>query len=110
MTKAERADPELIDASRRSRIAAGSGTNPSQVAMLVKQFNEMQKMMKRMGGLGSKRMKKKAKKAKKGKGSRVTAKKQQRTPAPAGLALPGLQESGLDLSALGDVDDLPELK
>jgi signal recognition particle subunit SRP54 len=50
MTPAERAAPELIDASRRQRIARGSGTQVQDVNRLVKQFTEMRKMMKRMGG------------------------------------------------------------
>jgi signal recognition particle subunit SRP54 len=51
MTKAERAEPALINGSRRKRIAAGSGTKVSEVNQLLKQFAEMQKMMKQMGGL-----------------------------------------------------------
>ncbi len=49
------AQPQLINGSRRTRIANGSGTTPSDVNRLVKQFSEMQKMMKRFGGLGTKR-------------------------------------------------------
>ena len=54
MTAEERAMPQLINGSRRTRIANGSGTTPSDVNRLVKQFGEMQKMMKRFGmaGLG----------------------------------------------------------
>lgn len=52
MTRQERTQPQLIDGSRRRRIAEGSGTSPSQVSALVKQFKDMQKMMKRMGGAG----------------------------------------------------------
>ena len=51
MSKAERAEPALINGSRRKRIAAGSGTKVSDVNQLLKQFAEMQKMMKQMGGL-----------------------------------------------------------
>ncbi len=51
MTKAERADPSLMNGSRRKRIAAGSGTKVSDVNQLLKQFAEMQKMMKQMGAL-----------------------------------------------------------
>ena len=54
MTPEERAKPELINGSRRARIAKGSGTQSSDVNRLVKQFMEMQKMMKRMGGMGAK--------------------------------------------------------
>jgi signal recognition particle subunit SRP54 len=51
MTKAERAEPTLINGSRRRRIAAGSGTKVSDVNSLLKQFAEMQKVMKQMGSL-----------------------------------------------------------
>jgi signal recognition particle subunit SRP54 len=52
MTPAERADPGLIDGSRRVRIARGSGTGTQEVNQLLKQFREMQKMMKGMAGGG----------------------------------------------------------
>ncbi len=52
MTMAERAQPQLINGSRRTRIANGSGTSPSDVNRLVKQFADMQKMMKRFGMTG----------------------------------------------------------
>jgi signal recognition particle subunit SRP54 len=48
MTAEERAKPEVIDASRRRRIAAGSGTEPADVNALLKQFRQMKKMMKQM--------------------------------------------------------------
>jgi signal recognition particle subunit SRP54 len=51
MTKAERAEPTLINGSRRKRIAAGSGTKVSDVNSLLKQFAEMQKVMKQMGAM-----------------------------------------------------------
>jgi signal recognition particle subunit SRP54 len=113
MTRAERAEPKIIDASRRARIAKGSGTNPTQVSQLVTQFSEMQKMMKRLGGLGAKKAKKpkKAGKKAKGRGGRVTPRGGQqaaRTAAggrvtPKGtksnkspLMLPGLDRVGAD--------------
>ena len=49
MTKAERADPSVLNGSRRKRIAAGSGTTVSEVNAMVKQFGEMQKLMKQLG-------------------------------------------------------------
>ncbi len=52
MTREERARPEIINGSRRARIATGSGTSVAEVNRLVKQFSEMQKMMKKMGGGG----------------------------------------------------------
>jgi len=51
MTRAERADPALINGSRRRRIATGSGTTVSDVNQLVKQFAEMRKVMKQMGSM-----------------------------------------------------------
>ena len=54
MTPAERRQPELIKASRRRRIALGSGTVPADVNQLLKQFSEMQRLMKRLGGRGPK--------------------------------------------------------
>jgi signal recognition particle subunit SRP54 len=52
MTKRERAEPDIIDGSRRKRIAAGSGTNIQQVNSLMKQFEQMRKMMKTMNKMG----------------------------------------------------------
>ena len=49
MTPEERRRPELINGSRRLRIAAGSGTNVQQVNQLVKQFGQMQKVMQQLG-------------------------------------------------------------
>lgn len=51
MTRAERQDPAIIDAGRRRRIAAGSGTTVQDVNRLLKQFNEAKAMMKRFGNL-----------------------------------------------------------
>jgi signal recognition particle subunit SRP54 len=48
MTPAERANPKIIDGSRRRRIARGSGTTVQAVSQLIKQFAQMQKMMRQM--------------------------------------------------------------
>ncbi len=48
MTKAERANPSLLNGSRRKRIATGSGTRVQDVNRLLKQFEEARKMMKKM--------------------------------------------------------------
>ncbi|WP_375444306.1 signal recognition particle protein [uncultured Fibrella sp.] len=53
MTPKERARPEIIDISRKKRIAAGSGTDVQQVTNLLKQFDEMRKMMKKMNNMQS---------------------------------------------------------
>jgi signal recognition particle subunit SRP54 len=50
MTPRERENPKIIDASRRRRIARGSGTDPSDVSQLVKSFEPMRNMMKAMSG------------------------------------------------------------
>ncbi len=50
MTPRERRDPSIIDGSRRTRIAGGSGSTVSAVNQLLKQFNEMRKMMRQMSG------------------------------------------------------------
>jgi len=107
MTVEERTRPVIIDGSRRQRIAEGSGTRPSEVAQLLKQFKEMQKMMKRLGGLGSKKIRKAKKSKKSKKGSRVTAKGGAPRKGPE-LSLPGLTADGeFDLA---DFPDLPGLK
>ncbi|MHB1531997.1 signal recognition particle protein [Acidithiobacillus sp.] len=49
MTVEERRHPDIIKASRRRRIALGSGTNVPEVNRLLKQFDQMQKMLKKMG-------------------------------------------------------------
>ena len=51
MTRAERNKPEILDGSRRARIAKGSGRPVSEVNKLLKQFKEMQKFMKQMKGM-----------------------------------------------------------
>ena len=48
MTKAERQDPSLLNASRRKRIAAGSGTTVTQVNQLIKKYEETKKLMKQL--------------------------------------------------------------
>ena len=51
MTPAERRKPEIMNGSRRARVARGSGRPVSEVNRLLKQFKEMRKMMKQMGKL-----------------------------------------------------------
>ena len=57
MTPKERRDPSILNASRRKRIAAGSGTTVQDVNALIRQFEQAQQMMKQMmGGKGKNRM------------------------------------------------------
>ena len=59
MTPKERANPDILNPSRKKRIAAGAGVDISEVNKLVKQFEQARKMMKQvpgmMGGKGGKR-------------------------------------------------------
>jgi signal recognition particle subunit SRP54 len=57
MTPAERADAGIINASRRKRIAAGSGSTVADVNRLLKNFAEARKMMKNMSRLGGNKKK-----------------------------------------------------
>jgi len=62
MTRSERNDHKIIDASRKTRISRGSGTTISEVNQLLRQYEQMRKMMAQMnkgglfGGLGKKMM------------------------------------------------------
>ena len=56
MTPSERSNPSTINASRKKRIAKGSGTSVQEVNQLMKQFTQMSKMMKMMQGGGGKQM------------------------------------------------------
>jgi len=114
MTPAERADPKIINASRRQRIARGSGVAVSEVNQLVERFFEARKMMQQMAGrfgfgTGPGRRTRKGRKGKKGKGRGPTP---PRTPRglPGGLppGLPGGLPPGMpDLSELTGLDQLP---
>ncbi len=98
MTLEERANPQMIDASRRGRIAKGSGMKPQDVSSLVTQFNEMQKMMKKFGMSPQKAKSKsrKGKKSKKRRGGRTTSK----GPAPMADPTVLMNESIDELSSL----------
>jgi len=103
MTPAERADPKLINGSRRLRIARGSGVTVTEVNSLVDRFFEARKMMKQMTNSlpGMRRAVKRAnKKGKKGKGGGRSGR-----PAGAGVprlpgGLPGGLPAGFDPSTL----------
>ena len=56
MTKEERIKPELINGSRRRRIACGSGTSVEDVNKLLRQFDQMKKLMKQFAGMGKRRL------------------------------------------------------
>ena len=56
MTPKERTNPEIINQSRKMRIAKGSGTNIQEVSRLLKQFDQMRKMMQMVTGMNSSKM------------------------------------------------------
>jgi signal recognition particle subunit SRP54 len=128
MTPAERANPKMIDGSRRARIAKGSGRQVSDVNQLVDRFFEARKMMQQMArggapgmpgspgmGLGKKAKGRQAPQAKKAKGKRVSgnpAKRAQQDsgakPAAAAGSAFGL-EPGQEPPAEFDPSQLPDL-
>lgn len=96
MTPAEREDPKILNASRRKRIAAGSGVTVTDVNQLVERFYEARKMMNQMAGQfgmpggnrrpSNKKNARKGKKGKKGKGRGPTPPKSMR----GGGGMPGM--------------------
>ena len=65
MTKAERQKPNIINGSRRARIAAGAGVSVTEVNQLIKKFNETCKMIKKMSAAQAAQQSRKGKKGKK---------------------------------------------
>ena len=121
MTPAERADPKIINASRRLRIANGSGVTVSEVNQLVDRFFEARKMMASMAGqmgipgLGRKSSSRKKAKGRKGKKGRGPTAPKVRGPLGAGMpdGFPDLtgMPKGLDELPPGLADfDLSKLK
>ena len=118
MTPAERQDPKILNASRRTRIARGSGTQVSDVNSLIERFGEAQKMMRQMGkgggmpglpGMGGgkkskgKMPKQAPRKAKKGRSGNPAKRAAQES--GAGEAL----DQGFDASELSTPPDLSQL-
>ena len=91
MTKEERAKPEILNGSRRARIAAGAGVSVTEVNQLIKKFNETKKMVKKM--MGTMDQQQLSKKGKKGKGRRKRA-------------LPGM--GGMSMSDLRKLQEMME--
>jgi signal recognition particle subunit SRP54 len=95
MTLEERRNPKLVNGSRRTRIARGSGTTTSDVNQLLKQFSQVQQMMKGFGGMAGGRGKK-GKKGKRPKLSDLRAMQQMQAQMESGELpqLPGLPGGG----------------
>ncbi|SDT20121.1 signal recognition particle subunit FFH/SRP54 (srp54) [Nocardioides scoriae] len=126
MTPAERAHPKMIDGSRRSRIAKGSGRQVSDVNQLVDRFFEARKMMQQMArggapglpgmpgaGMGKKAKGRQAPQKRAAKGKRVSGNpaKRGQGAAPAAEPAPGtaLGLGGQDAPAAFDPAQLPDL-
>ena len=113
MTPAERADPKIINGSRRARIANGSGVSVGEVNDLVTRFFEARKMMKQMAGqfgFGSRSATKRLAKSRKGKkGAKGKPARQGPARMPAGMPdLSALPPSLRELPpGLGGLDQLP---
>jgi signal recognition particle subunit SRP54 len=116
MTPVERANPKMIDGSRRARIAKGSGRTVADVNQLVDRFFEARKMMQQVarGGmpgmpgspgmaLGKRAKARQAPQAKKGKGKRVSGNPAKRAQQDSGAPSPAATGSAFGLPA-----DLPE--
>jgi len=119
MTPAERADPKMINGSRRLRIANGSGVTVREVNDLVNRFFEARKMMAQMAGRfgfggGGASKTRKGKKGKKGAKGRGPTPPKMRGGLPGGMPMlpPGGMGGGMpggmpDLSQLGGLNDAP---
>jgi signal recognition particle subunit SRP54 len=109
MTPQERADPKIINASRRLRIANGSGVTVSEVNQLVDRFFEARKMMSQMAGQMGMPFGRKSSRKAKGKGKK--GKKGARGPTPPKVRGPlgaGMPAGFPDLSAMPKgLDELP---
>ena len=84
MTKKERAKPQILNGSRRHRIAKGAGVQVFEVNQLIKQYEETRKMLKKMG-VGMNQQRKKGKKGKKGRGRSTSG-------LPGGMSLRDLRQ------------------
>ena len=80
MTKKERRHPDLLNGSRRARVARGSGTQPADVNRLLKQYMQMEKMMSKLASGGMKGLMRQMRGAMKGMGGQ-------------GLPMPGARAS-----------------
>jgi signal recognition particle subunit SRP54 len=112
MTPAERADPKIINASRRLRIANGSGVTVTEVNQLVDRFFEARKMMTQMvGGLGIPGISRKSNKNRKAAKGKSKGKGKGRGPTPPKARSPfgpGMPAGFPDLSQMPPgLDELP---
>ena len=118
MTPAERKDPKILNASRRKRIALGSGVSVSEVNQLVERFFEAKKMMGKMagqfgmggGGSATKKQKnhRKGKNGKKGKAAKRRGPTQPKMPPGMG-GMPGMPGVGGGMPGMPGMPDMGDL-
>lgn len=112
MTPAERQDPKILNASRRKRIANGSGVSVSEVNQLVERFFEAKKMMGKMagqfgmGGMGGRSATKKKPKGRKGKNGKRKPAKNKNRQMPQGM--PGMPGMGGGMPSMQDLQKMQE--
>lgn len=118
MTPAERENPKILNASRRKRIANGSGVTVSDVNQLIERFNEAKKMMSKMAGQfgmggGRKATKKKPKgrKGKNGKRKKGKGRGGNRGPQMPGGGMPGMPGGMLGMpGGMPSMEDLQKMQ
>ncbi len=98
MTKAERKKPALMNASRKKRVAAGSGTTVPEINRLLKSHRQMADMMKKMGKGGMKGM------------AQQIANMGGGMPAMPGGGMPSADEAAKMMEQMGGADGAPDLK
>ena len=113
MTPAERQDPKILNASRRKRIANGSGVSVSDVNKLVERFFEAKKMMGKMAGqfgMGGRSATKKQKNHRKGKkGKNAKKRKNMRKGMGGGMpGMPGMPGMGGGMPSMKDLEKMQE--
>lgn len=94
MTPDERHNPDLLNGSRRARIARGAGVTVQQVNLLVRQFDQMRQMMKGMLGGGKAKLPKAMRGLSGMKGGKMPA-------MPQGMGMPGMGMPGMGMPGMG---------
>ncbi|WP_282939702.1 signal recognition particle protein [Corynebacterium auriscanis] len=109
MTPAERNDPKILNASRRKRIANGSGVSVAEVNQLVDRFFDAKKMMGQMAGqfgMGGRSATKKVKNHRKGKKGKKGKPRNNRRPGMGGM--PGMPGMGGGMPSMAELEKMQE--
>ncbi|WP_426706308.1 signal recognition particle protein [Corynebacterium auriscanis] len=112
MTPAERNDPKILNASRRKRIANGSGVSVAEVNQLVDRFFDAKKMMGQMAGqfgMGGRSATKKVKNHRKGKKGKKGKPRNNRRPGMGGMpGMPGMPGMGGGMPSMAELEKMQE--